>query len=261
MCHVKTLTPSRICCGQGNSLDTLIKATRFLGRRNCLCFALSKLSMTPSEDPQPPRRSSKFWLVRVTVLGIVIAIVCFAPAIGQGFMDRGDFPAAEPFLRIGVALHPNDADYQYGLGDCLEHLEKYTEAEPYVRRAAALEPNVAWRVEAIGIVLYSEGKYAGALSAFQRAANMDPQSAEILWNTGDTLIALKRYPEAETQLRAAVKIEPNTAIYENSLGYSLEGQGKYGEALFYYQIAAKLEPDNADYQANLKRCEQARAQQ
>jgi protein O-GlcNAc transferase len=193
--------------------------------------------------------------------------------------------AALDLITQAAAAAPEDARFQFGLGQALQALERWQDAvEAYCRvlrsdansveahvalgvalqragqraqaaaayrSALALRPQDAAATANLGTVLREMGDIDPAIELLRTAVNLEPLAASHAVNLGIALCQRRDFASAELILRATLAREPGHAEAAFNLGNALRGLGRPRAALEQYQHAADLRPDYADALNNL----------
>ena len=148
---------------------------------------------------------------------------------GADGIESIDVPASDFYRVVDEAM-----DLQ-GKGDNAGALEKW-------QSALAMDPNDARANNGIGIVLGVLGRGREAIPYFQKAAQIDADFFEAYYNLGIVLVKENRLSEAAEAWRNTVRIRPEFAQGHEDLGYVLYLGGRYGEAITELRVALKQDP-------------------
>jgi predicted O-linked N-acetylglucosamine transferase (SPINDLY family) len=193
-------------------------------------------------------------------------------------------PALRSIRKAALAV-PQNARYQFGLGQVLETLHHWDEAAEAYRRALMADPDSHDMRLALGIALQRGGHLAAALAAYraalagrnddpttlgnlgtvlremgdvdeavrvlERAAALEPENTAHAINLGITLIQRREFAAAEAALRAVLERETRNADAAFNLGNALRGLGRSREAAGCFRLAADSRPGFADALNNL----------
>jgi predicted O-linked N-acetylglucosamine transferase (SPINDLY family) len=163
----------------------------------------------------------------------------------------GDIAQAEGFWRRAIALDPNSAGMQHGLGLLLASTGRGTEAEPCFRRAAGLQPRFAEAHFCLGRCLAERGQLTEAEQSFRAALAIDPKLAPAHLFLGLALFNSGRSAEAEKCYRRAIALNAGMAEAYNYLGVLLSQAGRGAEAEECFRHAISLGPEYASAFLNL----------
>ena len=200
--------------------------------------------------------------------------------LGSAYLDKGDLPSAEQWLKRAGPLNPRDfripdhlARIYQRQGHSAEAEREYTEsaklrgnynqgAEDGVKCSRALEsgeqeaardvcakldqPNDPDRLTVLGMIYGRHGRYADAVEPLRRAAELDPDSYEIEHNLGLTYFRLQRYQEARGPLERAVALRPDFFDSNALLGATLFALEQDSAAYGVLDHAHRLNPDDVD---------------
>lgn len=200
--------------------------------------------------------------------------------LGSAYLEKGDLPSAEQWLKRARPLNPRDfripdhlariyqreghsadAEKEYAQSGklrqnynqaaedgvkCSEALEK-GEAEAEREACAKLDqPDDPDRLTVLGMLYGRHGHYAEAVEPLRRAAALDPDSYEIEHNLGLTYFRLQIYPDARGPLERAVALRPDFFDSNALLGATLFALRQDSEAYSVLNHAHRLNPEDGD---------------
>jgi protein O-GlcNAc transferase len=194
-------------------------------------------------------------------------------------------PAALELITRAAAAAPEDARFQFGLGQALQALGRWQDAAEAYRRASRSDPDSFDAHLALGMALQRAGQPSEAAAAYRSALALRPHDAAGTANLGTALREMGELDQAIEMLRVAVNLEPLAASHAVNLGIALcqrrdfraaelilreslardsqhaeaafnlgnalRGLGRPRDALEHYRHAAALRPDYADALNNL----------
>ncbi len=171
------------------------------------------------------------------------------------------------FLRVALALQPQNPRVFNNFGYCMGQLKKFPEEEAAYRKAIELEPNFAQAYSNLGVALYDQKRFPDAEAVSRKAIELQPNNGGFHYNLGIALNELERSPEAEVAFRKAIELQSNHDFihhYHYNLGLALQRMDRFPEAEAAYRKAIELEPNyDAAYRClgyvlqNLKRFSEA----
>jgi len=135
---------------------------------------------------------------------------------GNIYMGTGRFEKAANSFRGAIALNPNSAEAQNGLGEALGELKQYQ----------------------------------AALRAFQQAVNLDSSFVRARYNMGVTYDRLGQIKYAEFVYRILIREHPDFPVAYDSLAVSLSKSGRAREAIAFHQKAISLNPNDPSFYYN-----------
>lgn len=210
--------------------------------------------------------------------------------LGTVYMGQGDYAKAEPELKLGASMAPDNFEVRYQLGLALVHLGKPDQALHQLRKAHALRPSdraaqfqLATVLHALGqkqevkqIVgqlqseeggellkshLASEGNKADGLlesgkpkeaaEVYRHMLEESPDSAQTDYNLALALEAMHDTMGAESALRNATDIDPKLASVRAELGKLELADGNLQSAQKWLESALELSPDLVEARGNL----------
>ncbi|MCZ2089572.1 MAG: tetratricopeptide repeat protein [Burkholderiales bacterium] len=159
---------------------------------------------------------------------------------------RERFAAAEPYLRRGAELRPDQRLSWDLLATLYQHWGRHQDAERCAREALRVAPNTPDALTLLGEVLGAQRRATEALEYYDRALRLAPQFGRAHLGAAAAALALDRYPLAEYHCRQVLARRPNSQLAWHRLGVALYLEGRRAEALGPLQRAVDLQPDAAD---------------
>jgi tetratricopeptide (TPR) repeat protein len=150
-----------------------------------------------------------------------------------------------------IALDPNFAHANNGLGNALCDQKKQDEAIVAYHKAIALDPNFAHAYNGLGNALCDQKKLDEAIACYRKAIALDPKDAYAYNGLGNALSDQKKLDEAIACYRKAIALDPKDAKAHNNLGNTLSDQKKLHEAIAEFRNAIELDPKYAKAHYNL----------
>ncbi len=198
-------------------------------------------------------------------------------AWARWYFSKGDYDAAEDYMRRAIAEKPDYARLLIDLGDLyLNTRQKPVEAISFYRQAIALDTTSAGAQAGLGAALLTQGDRRGAIQAFERSAELAPknpmpfialariQTSERLYKLAernfskslelqpgmlgimveraDTLLLDNQRDEAMIAYQGAIKAAPKDPNVKTKFAMALHQAGKIQEAFRAYQQALDLQP-------------------
>ena len=168
----------------------------------------------------------------------------------------GDGPARrELFERVVARRKVAGSDYNavwlFNQASVLRHQGHFEQAIARYREAVALSPDYAPAQAGLGFALQLRGEYAEALVHHERALALGLDTAESRTNLGTTLFAMGRSEDALGHLRHAVELDPGFAPAHTNLGTVLEARGEAPQAVDEYRRALEINPAGIEPVNNL----------
>lgn len=100
--------------------------------------------------------------------------------LAEMYYQSGRITAAEPILKAGVELAPNDGFIHEALGRHYIRLQNYAAGLTHLARAVELQPDRAELRYFLGVGYNSTGRTAEALPELAKATQLDPRNPEYL---------------------------------------------------------------------------------
>ena len=124
----------------------------------------------------------------------------------------------------------------------LEGEGKNGEALAIWRKALALDPNDARIQNGLGLSLYIQGDVQESFEHLRRAIRINPQFVESRFNLGKFLLQQGHAAEALPELQQTLLLKPKFASGEEALATAFQSLGNSTEALIHWRKALALEP-------------------
>src|SRR5262249_7318545 len=144
-----------------------------------------------------------------------------------------------------LAIDPDLADADVGLGAALLNLGQIDDGLAAIREAIRLEPENGQAYQSLGRAYWvGKGDFAAAIPLFERAIELNPEAGYSYLQLGLLLSWEGRYAEAERILKRAVELQDqfisgNAGLLvvgaDARLGYVYYLQGQYEEAVHQYE--------------------------
>ena len=174
--------------------------------------------------------------------------------LGNALLERGQAEAAEACYRRAIALQPDHAPFHNNLGNALAKQGKSDDAIDCYRQALAIHPDHARAHFNLANILRDQGKLKEAEAGYRRTIECAPDHYAAHFNLALVLQGQARSAEAAVSCRRALAIRPDYAVAYNKLAEILKFQGRAGEATSYYRRAVELAPDAPGFHSNLLLC-------
>ncbi|MFZ2052955.1 MAG: tetratricopeptide repeat protein [Candidatus Aminicenantales bacterium] len=98
--------------------------------------------------------------------------------LGEVFLRRGDFEAAQKYLAQAVDISPQDEAAAYNVGELLFSNQKIDEAIRYLELATQIKKDWPKPYLKLGYVYLNKGDFAKALDNFNTFLTLDPENPE-----------------------------------------------------------------------------------
>jgi len=174
--------------------------------------------------------------------------------LGNALLERGQAEAAETSYRRAIALQPEHAPFYNNLGNALVKQGKSDAAIDCYRQALAIYPDHARAHFNLANILRDQGKLEEAEAGYRRTIECAPDHYAAHFNLALALQGQARSAEASVSCRRALEIRPDYPVAYNKLAEILKFQGRAGEATSYYRRAVELAPNAPGFHSNLLLC-------
>jgi tetratricopeptide (TPR) repeat protein len=154
-------------------------------------------------------------------------------------------------LRAALRRRPTDFWLNWDVCDAYWRERKFKEAVPYLRILIALRPDNAPTMNRLGCALVSSADYDEGIEYFREALEIDPQFAAARHNIAIALIESGRITEALAECRQVLKDHPKSADAAFDFGMTLTRAGRHEESIEMYERACELNPTNLSAFFNL----------
>jgi len=131
--------------------------------------------------------------------------------LGQIYMTRKDYPAAETAFAKALELNPGSTDVATQLAKLYHETGQPDKAIEVMAKAAGGNPADARAQFNQGIFLLNANKSEEAAAAFEAAIKADPNMAEAYFRLGTTQVGLGKIPEALANLEKYLSLNPTDA--------------------------------------------------
>jgi len=128
---------------------------------------------------------------------------------------------------------------------------QFAAAEAALRQILAAEPRQIDALHLLGVAAHLTGNHQQAIESIGRAIRLNGRVAAFHNNLGEAQRALNRLPEAVASYRRALQLQRNYPDAHNNLGAALAGQGKPDEAIACFRQALRQKPQYAEAHNNL----------
>lgn len=154
-------------------------------------------------------------------------------------------------LRKAALAVPDNARYQFGLGQVLDALQRWDEAADAYRRALINDPASHEVHVALGVALQRGGRPAQAAEAYRAALPLKAEDPVTLSNLGTALREMGDVDQAVRVLERACTLDPRTASYAVNLAVALNQRRDFAVAASALRAVLDREPRNPDAAFNL----------
>lgn len=183
--------------------------------------------------------------------------VAFLVGLGNGYLLKGDYGAAETEFKRAAGLAPDNAAVLHGLALVADKNGRLEEAESKLRQAIQIDSKDGHLFYNLGVVLEREGRLEEALVSYGTA--IDKSEATNGWYAtavlakGRVASSLGRYAEAEQVLELAVALASLAAERVEILlllSTTMERRGSFKQALVALDRALQIDKEHPTVRLN-----------
>jgi tetratricopeptide (TPR) repeat protein len=131
--------------------------------------------------------------------------------LGQLYLGKKDYPAAETAFQKGLELRPDSTDIATLLARTYQESGQPDKAMALLEKAAGANPADAKAQFNRGIFLLNANKNEEAIAAFQAAIKADPAAPEAYFRLGALMIGQGKIPDAVSNLEKYLSLNPTDA--------------------------------------------------
>jgi Tfp pilus assembly protein PilF len=128
--------------------------------------------------------------------------------LGQLYLGKKDYPAAETAFLKGLELRPDSSDISTLLARTYQESGQPDKAMALLEKAAGANPQDAKAQFNRGIFLLNANKNEEAIAAFEAAIKADPAAPEAYFRLGALLIGQGKIPDAIANLEKYLSLNP-----------------------------------------------------
>lgn len=157
------------------------------------------------------------------------------------------YEEAIALLDKGLADNPENRDYYFYKGYCLQELKRYEEALGEYNKALALEPSDLDFYFYTANCLRLMKRVEEALAEYKKAVEMAPGETFYRYHQSNYLRELGRHEEAVCEMDQLLALQPNRYDFSFHKANSLRSLGKHREAIEAIENAIANDPENPLY--------------
>ena len=128
--------------------------------------------------------------------------------LGQLYLGKKDYPAAETAFLKGLEIRPDSSDIATLLARTYQESGQGDKAMALLEKAAGANPQDAKAQFNRGIFLLNANKNEEAIAAFEAAVKADPNLSEAYFRLGAALIGQGKIPDAIANLEKYLSLNP-----------------------------------------------------
>ena len=149
---------------------------------------------------------------------------------------------AKDVLVTAVAAYPESAEFQFNLGNLLNHENDFDGAVTCYEKVLSIQPGFAECHKNLADVLRKRGQFDQAVASYQKALWFEPKLVDAHFGLGSVMQSQGKLDKAMACYERAVTLRPEYTAAQIGVGSILESQGKMDEAIACYRRAVTLEP-------------------
>ncbi len=174
------------------------------------------------------------------------------------YLENKDFGKAVALLNDGLAIDPDNTEFQYELGVVFDHMGDNRKAVEQMKTVLELDPENADALNYLGYTYADAGiKLEEAERLIRKALEKKPGNGYILDSMGWLYFKKGDYPEAVNYLEKAVEKVSDDPIILEHLGDAYAKNGQVEKALEVYERAlSEKEDETTDLEDKIKRIKQ-----
>jgi tetratricopeptide (TPR) repeat protein len=175
------------------------------------------------------------------------------------YQKKGNFQAAEKFLRKAITLDPNNTEYLMNLGFMFQSNNRPRDALQMYEKIREIEPDNMIHHMNAGVILMQLKAFVKAETAFKKVITLDPKFS------GGYRTLAQLYLKTETKLPEALKLAKTAVEVEATaenyfiLSWAYDKNGDVSNARSALKKTVELEPGNPKYQQMYERFEKREA--
>ncbi len=156
-----------------------------------------------------------------------------AELLQEVFETAEEFNAGDTFERVQTMLEksPDDAHLLTALANMALNAEQVQPAKNHYQRAVALKPNLARAQYGLGSILLFEGQFAQAETALSAAVALMPWQVEYRSNLATAYLLQDKFAQAQEELRQAQSLDADflRLSLERAVAYLWQGEVESAE--------------------------------
>jgi tetratricopeptide (TPR) repeat protein len=129
--------------------------------------------------------------------------------LGQLYLGKKDYPAAETAFLKGLEIRPDSSDISTLLARTYQESGQADKAMALLEKAAGANPQDAKAQFNRGIFLLNANKNEEAIAAFEAAVKADPNMPESYFRLGALMVGQGKIPDAVSYLEKYLSLNPN----------------------------------------------------
>lgn len=184
-------------------------------------------------------------------IGLNPAKIEYKAALGNFFLDVGEYAKAEELFANALKQAPTNVDALVGKGRAMWQNGDIVKAKMFLEKIAASQPKDPRPVYLLGRIAEDLDKPDQALGLFRRSAQISPKYLTARVAIARLYLKQDKLKDALVELTSAAKINPRSAVVHNGLGEAYLKQGNTSLAKKEFEEALRLDPDLASAHFNL----------
>lgn len=167
--------------------------------------------------------------------------------------ESGRWDHALRLLRRALAIHPDQAEWWFGVGLTNDAMQRYDQAVEAYRRVLDLQPDDTEAHLHLGTSLLRLGQASEGLEQLDLAQQADPSLHACQCHRIAAHAQLGQHDQAELVFYLAQQEEPDCPVCFDHIGHSLAMRGELSRAIWCWQRTLELDPIHTQARANAAR--------
>jgi tetratricopeptide (TPR) repeat protein len=165
---------------------------------------------------------------------------------GVRLYRTGAYVQACQSFQDALDLKPGDANLQFNIGQCHDHLREPAKAEAAYRLCLQASPNHAECRHALALLMWQQDRRQETTRMIEDWLGNQPNLAAAQAENGWLWHQLGDVPRARARLVLALRLDPHNNLALTELAQIYEGLDRLDRAAYLYQQVLKYHPEQPD---------------